>query len=129
MERHTKFALRTLIVSLTAAMVVCGVAGAAGAAPPRIVTIEVDFSFPDSFFTDLCGIEVEFFHVGTLNAKLFVDQSGTIDHVLVGAAVLSAVFGASLGNQLLPKVTMSAIQWTVAVMLFLIGVSLIVGLL
>jgi hypothetical protein len=73
-----KYALRTLIVSLTATVVVCGMAGNVGAAPPRIVTTEVDFSFPDSYLTDLCGIEVEFFNVGTLNSKLFVDQSGTI---------------------------------------------------
>jgi hypothetical protein len=48
---------------------------------------------------------------------------------LVIAAVLAAFIGATIGNQLLPKVKMTGIQVVVAVMLFLVGVGLIAGVL
>jgi hypothetical protein len=69
---------RCLLVGLTAGAALLAVQGAAGAAAPRIFTTDVDVSFPDSYFTQLCGIDVQFFNVGTFNSKLFVDGSGTV---------------------------------------------------
>jgi hypothetical protein len=69
---------RRFVVGLIAAAAVLGVAGGAGAVAPRIVTTSLDVSFPDSYFTDLCGFEVRFFNVGTLQATLFFDRAGVI---------------------------------------------------
>ena len=69
---------RLLIVGLTVAAALLVMPSGAGAAPPRIVTIHVDVSVVDSYFTQLCGFEVRFFNVGTFNSKLFVDETGTI---------------------------------------------------
>jgi uncharacterized membrane protein YfcA len=62
-------------------------------------------------------------------ARMIADQRAMFDYALLGAAVLAAVLGATVGNELLPKVTMGGIQAVVAVMLFLVGAALIAGLL
>jgi hypothetical protein len=69
---------RTVIVGLIVAASLFAVPGGAGAAPPRIVTTHVDVAVVDSYFTQLCGFEVQFFNVGTFVSKLFVDETGTI---------------------------------------------------
>ena len=69
---------RALVGGLTVIAAVFASAGVAGAAPPRIVTTTVNFSVVDTYFTQLCGFEVRFFNVGTLNSKLFVDAPGSI---------------------------------------------------
>ncbi len=56
-------------------------------------------------------------------------KSGLTDNLLlVGLAVLSAVAGAFLGNKLLKKVTIHAIQKLVAVLLILVSLALGLGL-
>lgn len=62
-------------------------------------------------------------------ARLIRDQQEALNHTLLTAAVLAAFLGATLGNRLLPKVTMAGIQTVVAVMLFLVAIGLISGLL
>lgn len=62
-------------------------------------------------------------------ARLIRDQQEAFDYTLVGAAVLAAFLGATLGNRLLPKAKMAGIQAVVAVMLFLVGMGLITGVL
>ena len=62
-------------------------------------------------------------------AGLIRELGASFDYGLLAAAVASAFLGASLGNRLLPKVTMSGIQWTVAVMLLLVGIGLVAGFL
>jgi hypothetical protein len=69
---------RTLIGGLTVTGALLAAPGVAGAVPPRIVTTHVDVTVVDSYFTQLCGFEVQFFNVGTFNSKLFVDATGTI---------------------------------------------------
>ena len=70
---------RILIVGLTVTAALLAVpGGGAGAAPPRIVTTHRDVSVVDPFFTQLCGFEVQFFNVGTVTSKLFVNENGTI---------------------------------------------------
>jgi len=69
---------RALLVGIIVAAVVLTVPAAAGASPPRIVTTYVNVSFPDSYFTQLCGFEVRFFNVGAFRSMLFVDTTGTI---------------------------------------------------
>lgn len=63
----------------------------------------------------------------TVYAGLIRDEQEAINHTLLGAAVLAAFLGATLGNRLLPKVKMAGIQTVVAVMLFLVGMGLISG--
>lgn len=63
----------------------------------------------------------------TVYARLISDEQAAIDYTLLVAAVLAAFLGATLGNRLLPKVKMAAIQTVVAVMLFLVGIGLISG--
>jgi hypothetical protein len=70
--------MRTLTVGLFVTAVMLTAAPNAGAAAPRIVTTNVNVSFPDEHLTQLCGVEVQFFNVGTLNSKLFVDETGSI---------------------------------------------------
>ena len=69
---------RALVGGLTVVAALLTSAGGAGAASPRIVTSTVNVSVVDSYFTQLCGFEVRFFNVGTLNSKVFVDATGTI---------------------------------------------------
>jgi hypothetical protein len=45
---------------------------------PRIQTINVNYSGVDTYFTQQCGFEVQFFNRGTFKAQLFVDKAGTI---------------------------------------------------
>ena len=73
-----RFTARTLMVGLVVAAAVLTMTTAASAAPPRIVTTEVNFSFPDSYLTQLCGVQVEFFHVGTLRSKLYFNREGAV---------------------------------------------------
>jgi uncharacterized membrane protein YfcA len=65
----------------------------------------------------------------TVYARLIREQEEALDYRLLGAAVLAAFLGATLGNRLLPKVKMTGIQAVVAAMLFLVGFGLIAGLL
>src|SRR6476620_390155 len=69
---------RIFAVGVIAAAAVLGAASGAGAVAPRIVTTSVDVSFSDSDFTNLCGFEVRFFNVGTLQSTLFFDRAGVI---------------------------------------------------
>src|SRR5689334_9154882 len=69
---------RRLAAGLIVAAAVPAVASGADAAASRIVTTSVDVSVSDSYFTDLCGFEVRFFNVGTLQSTLFLDSAGTI---------------------------------------------------
>src|SRR5688572_13130306 len=62
-------------------------------------------------------------------AQLIREQQEAFNYALLTAAVLAAFVGATLGNQLLPKVKMTGIQAVVAVMLFLVGMGLITGVL
>ena len=65
----------------------------------------------------------------TVYAQLIREQQEAFNYALLTAAVLAAFVGATLGNQLLPKVKMTGIQAIVAVMLFLVGIGLITGVL
>lgn len=62
-------------------------------------------------------------------ARLIYDRHAEFDYALVGAAVLAAFLGATLGNQYLKKITMGAIQAIVASFLFLVALGLISGVL
>jgi hypothetical protein len=62
-------------------------------------------------------------------STLLVKHRADLDYALLGAAVLCAFLGATVGNALLPKITMGAIQGTVAVMLFIVGSGLVTGVL
>ena len=62
-------------------------------------------------------------------AGLIIDQRESFDYALLGMAVASALLGAALGNRLLPKVTMGAIQSAVAIMLLAVGCGLMTGML
>ena len=70
--------MRVLIVGLTVTVALLAVAGGAGAAPPHFESIDVNISVVDSYFTQRCGFEVRFFNIGTFNATLFVDATGTV---------------------------------------------------
>jgi uncharacterized protein len=65
----------------------------------------------------------------TVYARLIRNQVEALDYTLVGAAVLAAFVGATLGNRLLPMVKMAGIQAVVTVMLFFVGVGLLSGVL
>ena len=65
----------------------------------------------------------------TVYSRIIREQYGTFDLTLLGAAVISAFLGATLGNQYLPKMTMGAIQGIVAMLLFVVSLGLISGLL
>ena len=69
---------QALVGGLTVVAGLLASTGGAGAASPRIVTSSVNVSVVDSYFTQLCGFEVRFFNVGTLNSKLFVGATGAI---------------------------------------------------
>jgi uncharacterized membrane protein YfcA len=62
-------------------------------------------------------------------ARVIRDQQEAFNYILLTAAVLAAFLGATLGNRLLPRVTMARIQTVVAVMLFLVAIGLISGFL
>lgn len=61
--------------------------------------------------------------------RQFLAAHGQMDYRLLGAAALAAFTGAYVGNRLLKKVTMSALQWIVAALVLLVGVGLAAGLL
>jgi uncharacterized membrane protein YfcA len=61
-------------------------------------------------------------YAGTLVAVF-----GTLDHVLLAAAVLAAFTGAWLGNRLLHKTTLRGLQRIVAAMLFVFALGLVIG--
>jgi uncharacterized protein len=65
----------------------------------------------------------------SIYARIIREQEAAFDYTLLGAAVVAAFLGATLGNQLLPKVKMAGIQTIVAIMLFMVGVGLIFGVL
>lgn len=65
----------------------------------------------------------------TVYWRIIREQHGDFDFALLGAAVVSAFLGATLGNQYLPKITMGTIQGIVATLLFFISLGLISGLL
>jgi uncharacterized protein len=63
-------------------------------------------------------------YAGTL-ARVF----GSLDHRLLGCAVLAAFAGAWFGNRLLRKTTLRGLQRIVATMLFVYAIGLIAGML
>jgi uncharacterized membrane protein YfcA len=66
---------------------------------------------------------VDFTRLGVYATRF--TKSGLIDNLnIVGFAVLSAITGAYLGNKLLKKVTIHAIQLIVAIMLIIISIGL-----
>lgn len=62
-------------------------------------------------------------------ARLIGERHAEFDYLLLGAAVLSAFLGATLGNRYLKKITMGAVQALVAGLLFLVALGLISGVL
>lgn len=71
-----------------------------------------------------CLIDVS--RIGVYSTQL-MQQRRAIDWVLLGAAVLAAFAGAWLGNRYLHKVTLPAVQRTVALMLFAVALGLLSG--
>ena len=74
--------MKAKIISVAAAVMAAlalGV-GPAAATAPRIVKTSVNVSFPDDYYTGVCHFAVDFFNVGTLEAKLYSDQTGMIVH-------------------------------------------------
>lgn len=72
-----------------------------------------------------CLVDVT--RLGVYAAKFSAADLGA-NAMLLTAATLSAFVGAWAGNRLLHKVTIRAVQWTVAAMLFLIAIGLASGL-
>ncbi|HKS05157.1 MAG TPA: sulfite exporter TauE/SafE family protein [Gemmatimonadaceae bacterium] len=62
-------------------------------------------------------------------SRSLVTQRAYLDYALLGAAVFSAFVGAYLGNRLLKKLTLRAIQQFVGAMLAIVGAGLIAGVL
>ena len=65
----------------------------------------------------------------TVYSRIIREHYATFDLTLLGAAVISAFLGATIGNKYLPKMTMGAIQTVVAALLFLVALGLISGVL
>ena len=61
-------------------------------------------------------------------AKLIFSAEQSINYTLLAAATLAAFAGALLGNALLKKVTIQALQMIVAIMLILVALGLATGL-
>ncbi len=71
--------IRRLVTGLSVSVAATlTLAGSASAVPPKIVLTSVDVSVPDTYYTSLCGAPIDFFNVGTFDAKLFMDRSGTV---------------------------------------------------
>ena len=62
-------------------------------------------------------------------AQLIVNHHAEFDYTLLTAAVAAALAGSVLGKRYLHKATMPGIQKLVAIMLFVIALSMITGLL
>jgi uncharacterized membrane protein YfcA len=60
---------------------------------------------------------------------MFLDGGVRLDYGVLGGALIAALSGAYLGNRHLKKITMTAIQKIVAMMLFAVALGLISGLL
>jgi hypothetical protein len=73
-----KGSMRVLTVGLTVTAALLAVAGGASASPPHFERIDVNISVVDTYFTQRCGFEVRFFNIGTFNATIFVDATGTV---------------------------------------------------
>jgi uncharacterized membrane protein YfcA len=65
----------------------------------------------------------------SLYLQLLLRHRDELDYGLLSAAVICALFGATLGNQYLSKATMGGIQRLVAILLFLVAMGMITGLL
>ena len=65
----------------------------------------------------------------SMYAQLIVNQHAEFDYALLAAAVCAALAGSVLGNRYLHKATLSVIQKLVAVLLFVIALSMITGIL
>lgn len=76
-------------------------------------------------FVDLVRIAVYGFTLPVALDHAYSSQSGG----LVLAAAVSAFLGSYLGKRLLKKVTLRSVEWTVAVMMVVIGAGLAAGLL
>ncbi|MFO0803013.1 MAG: TSUP family transporter [Gemmataceae bacterium] len=74
------------------------------------------------------GCLIDFSRLGVYGASL-AKAGDSLDYGLLAAAVLSAFAGAFLGNHYLKKLTMTAIQRLVAILLALVAAALIAGLL
>jgi uncharacterized protein len=70
---------------------------------------------------DLTRLSVYFSRMSKIN----IQENKTVLIV----AVFSAFAGAYLGSKLLKKVTLDFVQWTVSIMIFLLGIALGLGLL
>jgi uncharacterized protein len=65
----------------------------------------------------------------TIYARLIQDRHAEFDYALLGAAVVSAFLGATLGNRYLKKMTMGGVQALVSAFLLLVSLGLISGIL
>ena len=70
---------------------------------------------------------VDFTRLGVYAAK-FPAAELRVHASLLAAATVSAFLGAWIGSRLIHKVTMRVVQWTVAVMLFVIAAGLAAGI-
>ncbi len=61
-------------------------------------------------------------------SKQVIASHASMDYTLVGAATMSAFLGAYIGNKLVKKITVKALQVFVAVMLFVFAILLISGI-
>lgn len=61
-------------------------------------------------------------------SKQVIASHTVLDYTLVGAATMSAFLGAYIGNKLMKKITVKALQVFVAVMLFIFAILLISGI-
>jgi uncharacterized membrane protein YfcA len=65
----------------------------------------------------------------TVYSRLIQERHAEFDYALLGAAVIAAFLGATLGNRYLRKMTMGGIQALVAAFLLLVSLGLMSGLL
>jgi len=82
---------------------------------------------PASTITVLRGL-IDVTRLGVYTRSL-VSQQAQLDYRLLAAAVGAAFAGALLGNRFLPRLTLTAIQRTVAAMLAAVALGLMAGLL
>lgn len=73
-----------------------------------------------AMLVDISRIGTYFFHI-----RKHVDS---LSIPLIAAATLSAFTGAYLGNKLIKKITLKAVQYIVGIMLMLIGLLLVIGI-
>lgn len=62
-------------------------------------------------------------------SQIIAAHHAVFDYALLASAIAAALAGSLLGNRLLPKAALGAVQGTVAAMLFIVGLGLVTGLL